>query len=214
MNRRQDVIDAAVAIIRESGPDALTTVAVASRLGVTQSAIYRHVHNRDELATLASRQIVAELQAKMSSIMDNPNLSWAKDGDTRVFCDGIVALMATEPKTFEVIDRWRYAEGSLGTGIRELLDRGRVGSASILEATWRALYGYAEPLDAGTRAALLVYAGLINDDVINIARLVRAGRFPGGRDAIARILELRLIAGFRAFMSDANRRLGLPTLIN
>ena len=132
MNRRQDVIDAAVALVREGGPSALTTVAVAARLGVTQSAIYRHVHNRDELATLASRQIVADLQTKMSSIMDNPDLSWAHDGDTRIFCDGIVALMAAEPKTFEVIDRWRYAEGSLGTGIRDLLDRGRAGSADDL----------------------------------------------------------------------------------
>jgi AcrR family transcriptional regulator len=214
MNRRQDVIDAAVALVREGGPSALTTVAVASRLGVTQSAIYRHVHNRDELATLASRQIVADLQTKMSFIMDNPNLSWQNDGDTRIFCDGIVALMAAEPKTFEVIDRWRYAEGSLGTGIRELLDRGRAGSAGILETMWRSLYGYDEPLDAACRAALLVYAGLMNDDVINLARLVRAGRFPGGRDAIARILELRLIAGFQAFMSDANRRLGLPPVLN
>jgi len=170
--------------------------------------------HRDELATLASRQIVAELQSKMSSIMDNPDLSWHKDGDTRIFCDGIVALMAAEPKTFEVIDRWRYAEGSLGTGIRYLLDRGRAGSATILESVWRAMYGYDKPLDAGSRAALLVYAGLVNDDVINVARLVRAGRFPGGRDAIARILELRLIAGFQAFMSDMNRRLGLPPVIN
>ena len=214
MNRRQDVIDAAVALVREGGPSALTTVAVAARLGVTQSAIYRHVHNREELATLASRQIVADLQTKMSSIMDNPDLSWAHDGDTRIFCDGIVALMAAEPKTFEVIDRWRYAEGSLGTGIRDLLDRGRAGSATILESVWRAMYGYDKPLDAGSRAALLVYAGLVNDDVINVARLVRAGRFPGGRDAMARILELRLIAGFQAFMSDMNRRLGLPPVIN
>ena len=59
-----------------------------------------------------------------------------------------------------------------------------------------------------------MYAGLIKDDVINVARLVRAGGFPGGRDAIARILELRLIAGYLAFMSDVNRRLGLPPVIN
>ena len=84
MSRRQDVIDAAVTPgSRKGGPDALTTVAVASRLGVTQSAIYRHVHNRDELATLASRQIVADLQAKMRGILDNPDLSWTNDGDTR-----------------------------------------------------------------------------------------------------------------------------------
>ena len=214
MSRRQDVIDVAVTLMREGGPDALTTVAVASRLGVTQSAIYRHIHNRDELATLASRQIVADLQAKMKGILDNPDLSWTNDGDTRVFCDGIVALMAAEPKTFEVIDRWRYAEGSLGIGIRELLHRGRVGTAELLESMWRVEYGYQAPLDRGARAALLVYAGLAEDDVINIARLVRAGRFPGGRDAIARILELSLIGRYQAFMSDVNRRLGLPPVLN
>jgi AcrR family transcriptional regulator len=214
MSRRQDVIDVAVTLMREGGPDALTTVAVASRLGVTQSAIYRHIHNRDELATLASRQIVADLQAKVKGILDNPNLSWANDGDTRVFCDGIVALMAAEPTTFEVIDRWRYADGALGIGIRELLDHGRAGTAEILESMWRVEYGYEAPLDRGARAALMVYAGLADDDVINIARLVRAGRFPGGRDAIARILELSLIGRYRAFMSDVNRRLGLPPVLN
>ena len=208
------MIDAAVALVREGGPDALTTVAVAAQLGVTQSAIYRHVHNREELATLASRQIIADLQSKMSGVLDNPDLSWEHDGDTRIFCDGIVALMASEPKTFEVIDRWRYAEGSLGAGIRELLESGRAGTAALFEAMWRAEYGYEEPLDAGCRAALLVYAGFAEDDVISVARLVRAGRFPGGRDAIARILELRLIGGYQAFMSDVNRRLGLPPVLN
>ena len=212
--RREEVIDAAVTLVREGGPDALTTVAVASRLGVTQSAIYRHVRNRDELATLASRRIVAELQEKMSGILANPDLSWANDGDTRIFCDGIVALMAAEPKTFEVIDRWRYAEGSLGLGIRELLAQGRAGTAELLESMWRVEFGYDKPLDKGSRAALLVYAGLAQDDVINVARLVRAGGFPGGRDAIARILELRLIGGYQAFMSDVNRRFGLPPVLN
>ncbi len=208
------MIDAAATLLREGGPTALTTVAVAARLGVTQSAIYRHVHNVEELASLASRQIVAELQTKMSGIVDNPDLSWANDGDTRIFCDGIVAVMAADPQAFEVIDRWRYADGSLGEGIRHLLDHGRTGTADLMEAMWRVEFGHTEPLDNGARAAMLVYAGLVNDDVINVARLVRAGRFPGGRDAIARILELRLIGGYRAFMSDVNRRLGLPPVLN
>jgi hypothetical protein len=79
---------------------------------------------------------------------------------------------------------------------------------------WRVEFGYDKPLDKGSRAALLVYAGLAQDDVINVARLVRAGGFPGGRDAIARILELRLIGGYQAFMSDVNRRFGLPPVLN
>jgi AcrR family transcriptional regulator len=214
MNRRQDVIDAAVALVREGGPDALTTVAVAARLGVTQSAIYRHVRNRDELATLASRQIVAEMQEKMSGVLDNPDLSWASDGDTRIFCDGMVALMTAEAKTFEVIDRWRYADGALGTGIREMLDQSRAGTAALLEAMWRVEYGYEQALAPPARAALDVYADLVVNDVINVARLVRESNFPGGVDAIARILELRLIGGYQAFMSDVNRRLGLPPVLN
>jgi AcrR family transcriptional regulator len=214
MNRRQDVIDAAVELVREGGPDALTTVAVAARLGVTQSAIYRHVRNRDELATLASRQIVSEMQENMSGVLDNPDLSWASDGDTRIFCDGMVALMAAEPKTFEVIDRWRYADGALGTGIREMLDQSRAGTSALLEAMWRVEYGYEHALDTAAQAALDVYAELVVNDVINVARLVRDSTFPGGGDAIARILELRLIGGYQAFMSDVNRRLRLPPVLN
>ena len=59
--------------------------------------------------------------------------------------------MAAEPKTFEVIDRWRYAEGALGTGIRELLDQGRAGTAALLESMWRV--GVRVRASRSTRAA-------------------------------------------------------------
>ncbi len=214
MNRRQDVIDAAVALVREGGPSALTTVAVASRLGVTQSAIYRHVHNVAELAALASRVIVADLQAEMHALLDDPDLSWEHDGDTAIFCARIVELMAASPKSFELIDRWQYADGDLGAGIRDLLDQAIDGTVAIVEGGWRKAYGYRGELDASDRAALRVYASLINGDVIDVARLARAGNFPGGPAAIARILELRMIGGQLAFNSDMNRRFGLPPVFN
>ncbi len=214
MNRRQDVIDAAVAILQESGPDALTTVAVAARLGVTQSAIYRHVRNIDELATLASRQVVAAMQERLRVAIVGSDIEWGGPGITRKFSDLIVSLMATDAKPFEIIDRWRYADGALGVGIRDILRQGNDFCCAILESEWRKRYGYSKRFTPTLQTVLETYGGLIQDDVIRVARLVSDGGYPGGRAAIARILELRMLGGYMAYSSDMNRRLGLPVVIN
>ena len=141
MNRRQDVIDAAVALLQEGGPSALTTVAVAARLGITQSAIYRHVHNVDELATLASRQVVAAMQDRLRTAILGADMEWGGVGIVRKFADVIVGMMETDTKSFEIVDRWRYAEGALGAGIRDMLDEGSEFGCTIIESEWRKRYG-------------------------------------------------------------------------
>ncbi len=214
MNRRQDVIDAAVALLREGGPDALTTVAVASRLGVTQSAIYRHVDNVEELTTVASRQVVSSMQDGMRTAIVGSNMKWGPSGVTRQFCDILVSLMAADETSFEIVDRWRYADGALGAGIRDLLSEGNVFIAGIIESEWRRLYGHTKALTPTLRTLQSTYADLIQNDVISVARLVRQGDYPGGHTAIARILELRILGGYAAYTSDMNTRLGLPQVIN
>jgi AcrR family transcriptional regulator len=214
VNRRQDVIDAAVELLQEGGPNALTTVAVAARLGVTQSAIYRHVHNVDELATLASRQVVAAMQERLRAAIVGSQMAWGEAGITRKFSDMIVAMVESDAKSFELVDRWRYADGELGAGIREMLREGNKFGCAILEMEWRKRYAYDKRLTPTLHTLLQTYADLIQDDVIRVARLVREGSYPGGNNAIARILELRIIGGYMAFSSDINRRLHLRAVIN
>ena len=214
MNRRQDVIDAAVALLQEGGPNVLTTVAVAERLGVTQSAIYRHVHNVDELATVASRQVVAAMQRRLRTAIGGSDMLWGSAGIVRKFSDLIVALMIADAKSFEIVDRWRYAEGALGAGIREMLDEGNEFGSTILESEWRKRYGYTKRLTPTLRTIQLTYSTLIQDDIIRLARIVREGGYPGGDASIARMLELRMLGGYLAYSSDLNRRLGLPRVIN
>jgi AcrR family transcriptional regulator len=214
VNRRQDVIDAAVALLQEGGPDALTTVAVAARLGVTQSAIYRHVRNVDELATVASRQVVAAMQERLRTGIVGSGMVWGGPGVTRKFCDLIVSMMATDSKSFELVDRWRYADGALGAGIREMLREGNKFGCEILESEWRKRYGHSKPLTRSLSTLQQTYADLMQDDVIRVARIEREGGFPGGHDAIARVLELRWLGGYLAYSSDMNTRLGLETVIN
>jgi AcrR family transcriptional regulator len=58
---RDQVIAAARAIVEREGIDALTLRAVASELGSSPMAIYRHVRNRDELLVLLLDHLASEL---------------------------------------------------------------------------------------------------------------------------------------------------------
>ena len=62
---RVEVVAAAIAIVDESGADALTTTAVARRLHVTQPAIYTHVASLDELRAEVARHGIEELSHEL-----------------------------------------------------------------------------------------------------------------------------------------------------
>jgi AcrR family transcriptional regulator len=59
---RDDVIDAALALVEHGGPEALSMRKLAAELGVATTTIYWHVGNRDELVLAVVRR-QAELQA-------------------------------------------------------------------------------------------------------------------------------------------------------
>lgn len=47
--RKAEIIDTALALAFEGGPNRVTTVAIAQRLGLTQPAIYRHFRSKADL---------------------------------------------------------------------------------------------------------------------------------------------------------------------
>lgn len=67
---RESIVLRAIEIVRDEGLAALTARTLADRLGVTASALYRHVRDKDELLSLVGDAIFAEI--------DLPN---AGDGD-------------------------------------------------------------------------------------------------------------------------------------
>jgi TetR/AcrR family transcriptional regulator, tetracycline repressor protein len=60
--RRDDVIDAALALLDERGLDGLTTRRLAERLGVRAGALYWHVRDKRELLTALADRIVTQAQ--------------------------------------------------------------------------------------------------------------------------------------------------------
>jgi len=59
---RDRIVDTAIAVADESGATAVTMKAVASRLGCTPMALYRHVRNKDGLIDLMLDRGAAEIE--------------------------------------------------------------------------------------------------------------------------------------------------------
>lgn len=65
-NRKDEILDAALALAFEGGPNRVTTVAIAERLGLTQPAIYRHYASKAELWAAITDRLGAEVAENLA----------------------------------------------------------------------------------------------------------------------------------------------------
>jgi len=207
MARRDDVVAEAVRLLCEEGPGALTSVQVAAGLGVAQSAIYRHIRDMDELTAIASRTVVAELNSLLRAMVLAPQNAWNRPGAIHRFGQLFTDTAIDRSTTFATVDRWRYVDGELGDGIRQLLAEGRELIALVLESRWRSGYGQTRPLDDHETRVQRLHAQLMQDDMIAVARLARSD--PHRRDAVGSLAIQRLRAGWFAYVRDLNESHGL-----
>lgn len=209
MRTRQDVIETATEILRESGPSALTSVAVAKRLGVNQSAIYRHIRDMNELTTIASHAVVGELAAVLLAAAAAPETTWGDGSHLTAFADRLVDLAGEHQHAFDTIERWRYDVSELGEGIRALLGIGTTMVATEFEREWRENFQCDTPFDDVTSAALVVHASLIVDDLVAVARRVRTAG-PPQRQLAVHLASLRMFAAWCGYVLEANTAVGVP----
>ena len=201
MTQRDRAIKAAADIARHDGIGAITSVAVGQRLGVTQSAIYRHIRDVDELRALAVHQLVSEVDEELASIVREVGIHWQATGEFGSFVSRLVDALSRHGAALCMIDRWRYDDSELGEGIRARLLRGRDGIAALLESEWNRARGRPDPLTPAQKAMTRAHAQLVQDDILGVARIGRAGRFPGGRHGLVRVLQSRSIAAWTAYSS-------------
>ncbi len=94
------IVDAAMAIVDESGIEALTTRAIAKRLGVGQASLYNHVSSRDELLELLNARVLAGVDL---SALDHPDWTEAVYRGTLAFLEAVqrhpnmIVVLATRP---------------------------------------------------------------------------------------------------------------------
>jgi AcrR family transcriptional regulator len=209
LSRRGQAICHAADLLREGGPDALTSVAVAARMGITQSAVYRHVRDMEELSALAAELVVSELVGAMNEIVLDPTVDWEEIEAVGRLCRDLIELMAANTN-FSIVDQWRFVDGALGAGIRGMIDEVCEMIGALLELRWQVEFGGDVRLSSKQRTTIAAHARASLDDGHAVARLLRSPSCPFTHDELADTLRYRLIAGWSAFVIDMNDLAGLP----
>jgi AcrR family transcriptional regulator len=180
-------------------------------MGITQSAVYRHVRNMDELAGLAAGAVVAELNQSLRDILVDPDIDWEEIDDVGRLCRTLVDQAVRNQRSFEVVARWRFAGGALGNGIDAVIEEGVDLVAALLETRWRVEFGGDTLLDRREQHALRAHARALYDDSHALALLASSSAVtPLDLDDVATIMVHRVIAGWASFVIDLNQRVGLP----
>lgn len=210
-SRREQLIAHAADLLRESGPAALTTVAVAKRLGVTQPAVYRHVNDVHELMELAAAAVADSLVASLHLVILDDQVDWEDISDVDVLCRQVVRLVVDNEESLQVVAHWRFAEGPLGDGIRRVVDESCSFIEELFESRWRIEFAGDHEMSDAERTALGFHARATYDDAIAVIQLAFSPTLaPLDLDDVSTILKHRIIAGWAAFVIDLNERAGLP----
>ncbi|MBX6382647.1 MAG: TetR/AcrR family transcriptional regulator [Microbispora sp.] len=141
------VVDIALRIVDEKGPDALTLSAVAARAGVATPSLYKHVRNLAELRVLVSGRVMAELTEVASEAV----LGRSGDEALRALMDGWRSYAARHPHRYSALiqaPRPETAEAGnrlIGIMLAALRAYGLEGSAAIhaVRCLRAAMHGFA-----------------------------------------------------------------------
>src|SRR5688572_2341375 len=154
---RVALVDEAVALLREEGPEALTLREVARRAGVSQAAPYRHFPDRRALVAAVAERGFVRLQQAMMARMKS-----AEPGSRmglRQVAYAYIQFGLENPAEYRVMfgpemaktddfpalrDTGRGVLGFVAEGMRQLQQAGLIGPGDpdlMAAATWATLHG-------------------------------------------------------------------------
>lgn len=148
---KQALVDAAIALLAEGGPGALTLTEAARRAGVSPAALYRHFSGRDALLSEIARRGFETFGARIERAWDEgrPDARTAM----RAMCAAYLAFARAEPGLYA-------AMFGQATALAEPAAGGAADHA--LEILWRAVVAWLQaagaPAAGARRLALQVWA--------------------------------------------------------
>ena len=138
------VVDAAIEVVDEQGPAALTLAAVASRTGVAAPSLYKHVRNLEALQQKVSARVTAELAQTLSTAVAG------RSGEEALRC------VAHAYRDYALAHPGRYP---LTQRVPDAKDPDHVAAGELaVQAVFAALHGY----------------GLAGDEAIHATRAARS----------------------------------------
>ena len=187
--RRRDVVAAVIELARESGPEGITTQAIAERVGVTHGALFRHFPDKQAMWS----EVFDWVEARLASVVDDAFAGGGSPLETleRVFLDH-VQFVSGHPGVPRIIfhELQGPAESALRDRARRLVRgyRGRIVGLLADAKRAREL-----PVSLDEETAALLFVGAVQGLVVQSALF----RGEAGMNAAARRIFPMLLDGFR-----------------
>ncbi|WP_426592891.1 TetR/AcrR family transcriptional regulator [Cellulomonas sp. McL0617] len=136
-SRREEVLDVAVAMLEDRGPDALTMRALAARMGIRAPSLYKHVRDKDDIVAGIQERALVDLTEHLSAVsgqgleaLAHAYRSWAR----------------AHPRLYEVATRRPLARERIAPGVEQAAAAPLVAAAGGDEHAARVLWGLAHGL--------------------------------------------------------------------
>lgn len=173
--RRPQIAAAVLDVVAEDGPGGLTVAAVAARVGLVPSALYRHFSSKDDLLMAALDLVHERLQAEVAAAR-------GRDGDPLQSLRALLTAHVRLIGRHGGVPRLVFSEAVFGTSpmLRERVRRiveSYLDQVAALIAAAQAAGQLAEDRDPRTMAGLLL--GLVQSTAV-LSRLSEGAFDVGG----------------------------------
>lgn len=154
VERRHEAVAAVVELARLNGPEAITTQAIADRMGVTQGALFRHFPDKESIWLAVFDWVQQELGGVIDAAFEG-------DGDCLAILERVflahVGFVARHPGVPRILfhELQRPADSPFHTRVRQIVGAYR-GRLRALLAAAKAAGELPETLDEDAAAVLLV----------------------------------------------------------
>jgi TetR/AcrR family transcriptional regulator len=182
--RRQEIVRAVLELARERGPDAITTQAIAERIGVTQGALFRHFPDKETIWVAVFAWVRAALARVLDEAVDDAASPLANL--ERVF-SAHVGLVDANPGLPRVLFHELQSTGDspVRVAVREMVADYRKRLARLIDAAKDA--GEVSR-DLDTALATVLFIGAVQGLVIRAALTGRDAPLANRAPAMFRLL--------------------------
>jgi AcrR family transcriptional regulator len=136
VSRRDEILDVAVTVLEEHGPEAVTMRELAGRMGIRAPSLYKHVRDKDDILAGLQERALIDMTRHLAAA--GPGLT-ALAGAYRSWA-------MAHPRLYEVATRRPLARGRIAPGVESAAAAPIVAAAGGDEHLARALWALAHGL--------------------------------------------------------------------
>jgi AcrR family transcriptional regulator len=135
-SRRDEILDVAVTVLEEEGPEALTMRKLADRMGIRAPSLYKHVQDKDDIVAGVQERALLDLGRHLSAVTGQGLVALA---------EAYRSWARAHPRLYEVATRRPLARERISPGVEyaaaEPLLTAVAGDEHLARALWALAHG-------------------------------------------------------------------------